>query len=168
MENLIPSLELSEKNKKNSTRNKSAYLYHKELASENTKSSATTYTNEMYNKSNLKDNYNKTVNNIYKSKNLNKLNDEEKNQFNSICNNYKNKSLNEIRNKYKGYRQFNGIDNKEFKPNIENYSFKGRKYYNNFKKDYNKTIYKSIKERIDDKFFMNGQSSSPMINKHYY
>ena len=166
-----PSLELNGQNNKNSTRNKSANLYHKGLSNENTnwtKSLTSTYNNERNNKLNLKDNYSRTFNNTYKTETLNKYKDEEKNQFNNICINYKNKSLNEIKNKYKGYKNFNGIDNKEFIANIENYAFKGRKYYNYYKNDYNKTLYKAIKQRIDDSLFMNGQSSSPTINNDYY
>ena len=106
---------------------------------------------------------NSTVNN-FKIAILNKYNnDEEKNDSYN-----KNKTISEIKNRLKGYQKFNGNKNSELKMNIESYSFKGKKYtthYNNF---YNKKIYKSIKERVEDNLFMNGQSAYPKINNAYY
>ena len=152
----IPTLKLNTIKKRNSTRNKTSNIFPLDLPTDvkYTFSNHGTYMIDMKNS---------TVNN-FKIAILNKYNnDEEKNDSYN-----KNKTISEIKNRLKGYQKFNGNKNSELKMNIESYSFKGKKYtthYNNF---YNKKIYKSIKERVEDNLFMNGQSAYPKINNAYY
>jgi len=76
----------------------------------------------------------------------------------------KNRTLYGLKNEYKGYLKFNRImDN--LGPNIESYSFKGKKYsISNSNTCFNKKLYKAMKERIEDDLFMNGQTPIPKIN----
>ena len=96
---------------------------------------------------------NKTSNNFYV-----KDNEDEKNVSNNSVN--KNKNIKDI---CKGYLNFNVmLDNMNTKPKLESYSFRGKKYcpYN----CYNKKLYKALKGRIGDNFFMNGQTPVPKID----
>ena len=76
----------------------------------------------------------------------------------------KNRTLYGLKNEYKGYLKFNRImDN--LGPNIESYSFKGKKYSSSKSNTcYNKKLYKAMKERVEDDLFMNGQTPIPKIN----
>ena len=163
LEKLIP-LELDEipKKKRFSSRNKNINLYPLYFTKDNnylTKDALTINMDNLMKKTLINEQYNKT----FIINNINKFNDEEKNELNNSFN----KTLYEYKNKTKGYRNFSGINNK-LKINIESYGFKGKKYLINYKNDYNKTLYKTIKERVEDNLFMNGQTSSPKINKAYY
>ncbi len=163
LEKLIP-LELDEipKKKRFSSRNKNTNLYPLYFTKDNnylTKDALTINMDNLMKKTLINEQYNKT----FVINNINKFNDEEKNELNNSFN----KTLYEYKNKTKGYRNFSGINNK-LKINIESYGFRGKKYLINYKNDYNKTLYKTIKERVEDNLFMNGQTSSPKINKAYY
>ena len=161
--NLTP-LELEEipKKKRNSTRNKISYLYPFNITKENylTKCTITTNTDNFIDNILFNEKYNKTLDNNKSNNN----NDDEKNH---TYNNNFNKTVYDIKNNSKGYRKFNGINN-ALDSKIESYSFKGKKYYNKERDAYNKTLYKAIKDRVEDNMFMNGQTLSPKINKNYY
>ena len=158
-----PSLELNTIRRRNTTRNKTNnYKFDLPYGLKNFRKY--TISNEGTSMIDIK---NQTFNNkFYKTQILNKFsNDEEKNDS---FNNNKNKTTYDIRNRFKGYKKFNGNKINELQPKIESYSFRGKKYsthYNNF---YNKKIYKKIKERVKDNLFMNGQSAYPKIHNAFY
>ena len=160
IDNLIPlELETIPKKKRNSTRNKLSNLNLFNITNENNfaKYTISTNTDNLIENTLFNEKYNKTFN-------CNKLNNNY--DENQIDNNF-NKTVYNFKNNNKGYTKFNGI-NYRLKSNIESYSFKGKKYFANYRNAYNKTLYKSIKDRVEDNMFMNGQTSSPKINKNYY
>ena len=160
IDNLIPlELEAIPKKKRNSTRNKLSNLNLFNITNENNfaKYTISTNTDNLIENTLFNEKYNKTFN-------CNKLNNNY--DENQIDNNF-NKTVYNFKNNNKGYTKFNGI-NYRLKSNIESYSFKGKKYFANYRNAYNKTLYKSIKDRVEDNMFMNGQTSSPKINKNYY
>ena len=168
LENFRLPVDFIIKKKRNTTRNKPVNLYPLEILDKNinlTKNTISSNTNYLDEKLIFNDYYNKTFNNFNKRDIISKYNNDEEISYNHYIN--KNKTIYENKNKFKGYNKFNGIKN-IYKQNIETYSFKGKKYIPNYKNYYNKRIYKSIKERLEDSLFMNGQLSSPKINKEYY
>ena len=102
------------------------------------------------------------IENEYKNQTLNNFNIKDNEDEKNISNNSVNKIRN-IKDICKGYQNFNVmLDSKNTKPKLESYSFRGKKYvpYN----IYNKKLYRALKVRIGDNFFMNGQTPVPKID----
>ena len=106
------------------------------------------------------------IENEYKNKTLYNFNSKDKDKVDEDEKNISNNSLNKTKNIKdicKGYQNFNFVlDNLSTKSKLESYSFRGKKYcpYN----CYNKKLYKALKGRIGDNFFMNGQTPVPKID----
>ena len=168
--NIKNSLKIDFPKRRNLTRNKKRNIYPMEL--KNDEKSFTKYT--LSNNSNWiekKIGDDTIINNIFRSEstNTNKYNDDEKNKTNDYFYDNKTQNIFDNKNKYKRYQKFNRIQrNFNMKQNIENYCFKGKKNLTYYKEYYNKQIYKSFKEKVEDSLFMNGQTLSPKINYEYY
>ena len=153
------SLKSDNKSERNVAKNKKRKNNLIDLKMEETSFTKYTVTNNSkWIENKINDNIN---NNNYRNESNKKYFEDENNKTNDFFYGNRTQSVFDLKNVSKCYQRFNGISNTE--PNIETYSFKGKKYkiYN---QDFNKIIYRTFKEKVEDNLFMNGQTLTPRTN----